>query len=438
MSTPKLSRPTAEAAVAALNECLRDGFSNRGHPSAIQEAARRLEIDQGTLRNRVRCAKTYYGLEPTVVENVLVAHKARKETTDWRAERKNLLERLTQAEDIRSGVLGLMHSPPEPKRFDPPTSAKGERLAETIILPLFDWHWDERVDLGMMDGVNSYNRKIAQARAKRFFTTVFDLATDHWTGPRPARVIVIIGGDMISGENHSELRETNDGTALDSVKDCASAIMGGTDLLLKLGCPVDFIVLPGNHGRVRASERPQAKINAQASFDTLLGDFLELHYRAHPKVSFYSPQSGEACFSVAGWSFVTLHGDRIGTSGGQGGAGAAAPTARGMRKIFSDYAGRGLFVDYSIMGHYHQSMRLEDGFVSGCLVGPNEYPRDRIRPRPRPACQWFLTCHPRWGISQMREIFVGDPGEGSIYAPRKTSDPGTRRFDLPRFGKGEK
>lgn len=67
MPNPPLSREVAEETIRAVEACFADGFRPlgiSGGPSGISEAARRLGLDDGTLRCRLRAAKRVYALEP--------------------------------------------------------------------------------------------------------------------------------------------------------------------------------------------------------------------------------------------------------------------------------------------------------------------------------------------------------------------------------------
>lgn len=330
-----------------------------------------------------------------------------------KGENKELLDRARRAEDLRAGLFGLTEAPPEPVAFRTPEG--GNPSAETIVLFLSDLHWGERVTIEEMDGLNSYNLDIARARLGRYFQTVADLATKHWTGPPPARLILILGGDLISGEIHAELAKTNQAKALPAVKDCASHLAEGVALLRRrLSCPIDILSLAGNHGR--STLKPEAKEAAETSYDTLVSDFLEMMLRKRKDVSFYVPASIDALFPVYGWRMLATHGDRIGSRGGQGFVGPAATAARGLKRIVADYSARGILLDLILIGHFHTAMQLEEGFVNGSLVGPSEYSRDG-RFRPAPAQQLWLTIHPRRRVTTTRWINVGVPSEGAIYAP---------------------
>ena len=165
---------------------------------------------------------------------------------------------------IRQSILGLSEVVPEPPSFIP--AAHGASASEAIILMATDWQWGEVVDLHSMDGVNCYNVEIARRRAERLFKSALELSTTYWTGPPPQRLILILGGDMISGEIHEELAKTNELLSLPALKDVTGYIIAGINLLLdKLDCPIDVIVIPGNHGRT--TRRPESKLYVTTNYD---------------------------------------------------------------------------------------------------------------------------------------------------------------------------
>lgn len=342
----------------------------------------------------------------------------------------DMTDRARRAEDLRAGLFGLTATPPDPVAFRAPDA--GNPQAETIVLFLSDLHWGERISLEAMDGLNSYDLDIARARLGRWVQTVADLATRHWSGPAPARMILILGGDLVSGEIHAELAKTNEAKALPAVKDLAGHLAEGVRLLRqRLDCPIDVVSLAGNHGR--STLKPESKEAAETSYDTLVSDFLEMSLRGRDGIAFYVPSSVDALFSVYGWRVLATHGDRIGSRGGQGFIGPAATAARGMKRISMDYAARGVHLDLILMGHFHTPLHLEEGFVNGCLPGPSEYSRDG-RFRPSPARQLWLTLHPRRGVTSTRWINVGAPAEGALYAPPPPDRELRPRWRVPAVG----
>ena len=168
-------------------------------------------------------------------------------------------------------------------------------------------------------------------------------------------------------------------------------VIVGINLLLdKLECPIDVIIIPGNHGRT--TRRPESKLYVLTNYDSLVGDFVELYYQSSKRKrrpKFYSPASGDALMSLFGWNFLITHGDRIGSRGGTGFGGPIYTIARGFKRLTQDYAARRIQLDYIICGHFHCSYKLDEGYSSGSLVGPSEFSRDR-RMVPHPASQLFL------------------------------------------------
>jgi hypothetical protein len=365
---------------------------------------------------------------PPVSDETLESELLRRRLKAVTAERDALLASAADTYSLRRSVdLG---EPIEPVSFDALPS--NEHARETAILFLSDIHHGETVCLKSMDGVNSFSLDISRRRIKRCFQSAADLLVNHAGGPPPERVILILGGDMVSGDIHLELSKTNEASALPAARDLVAHLIGGIDLLSEqLGCPIDIISIVGNHGR--SSLKPESKGNVLTSYDTLVADFLELHFRNNSRITFYVPSGPDAVFTVYGWRILATHGDRIGSRGGAGFVGCAATAARGFKKLALDFATRGQLVDYILCGHFHTALRLEEGWVNGSLVGPSEFGRD-ARFRPAPATQLLLTLHPSRGVVQERRIQVGDPSEGTIYAPPPSRGDARPRYRVPAVG----
>jgi hypothetical protein len=344
------------------------------------------------------------------------------------AENERLKKDAVARDDFRASVLGLTE-PLEPIAFDAPDP--GDAHGETIIVFLSDFQWGEVVSLASMDGINSFDPTIAIARLQRAFHGIVDLATRHWPGPPPERLILILGGDLISGDIHLELQKTNALSSIPAVRDLVGHLTAGISLLLDtLECPIDIISIPGNHGR--STLKPEGKNAVETSYDTLVADFLELQFAAERRVTFFTPASGDAVFSVYGFQVLATHGDKIGSRGGTGFVGPAATVARGFKKLTAEYGAMGTHLDLILTGHFHVALELEEGLVNASLVGPNEYGR-MFRFRPKPATQLFLSIHPRRFVTQVRRIQVGHEDEGSIYAPPRVR-PERPRYRVPAIG----
>jgi hypothetical protein len=391
----------------------------------VKQAARALGVSYSSFRSRLLEAQKLELLSK-VPPDQLVERRLRDQVASLARQRDEAVRRAVAAEDIRAAVFGLVDPPPAPVSFS--ETEHHDKKGETVIAVLSDLHWGERVDIAAMDGLNAYDTNIARARLARAFNGIASLSTEHWSGPPPERLIVILGGDLISGDLH-ELPKTNDAKSIPAVRDLVPHLVAGFDLLKeRLDCPIDIISLAGNHGRT--TFKPESKEAAINSYDTLVSDFIEMHYKNDPRVTVFVPASVDALFSVYGYRFLATHGDRIGSRGGAGHIGPAATAARGFKRIVADYAARGVLLDTILICHFHTPLQLEEGYVNGSLVGPSEYSRDG-RFRPHPAQQLYLSVHPRRGVTQARWIKVGVPEEGSLYEPPPSDRPLRPRYRVP-------
>lgn len=380
------------------------------------EAAQMLGMPINTFRSAYSDAIGRFG-DGDATKDPIEERRSRSRETMLRSRLDDLEKQAAADRTIREAVFGLAQRPLEPPSWNPQPT-KGHKR-ESIILFLSDIHMGEVVSLSAMGGRNSYNMKIACTRLERYFQNVAKLGTEHWTGPPPDSIYLVLGGDLVSGEIHEELAKTNDLQAIPAVRILAEAIAAGLLLLRQTfpSIPIQVLSVPGNHGR--NTKKPEAKLFAINSYDVLVGLLLEwwATTKGLKGVTFSAPHSGDALVSIHGWNVLFTHGDRIGSRGGSGFVGPAATAARGMQKVVQDYLAEGRVIDVIVMGHFHTPLELEYGFVNSSLVGPSEYSRSG-RMRSHPSSQWMLTVHPTYGIARRWKIQCGDKSEGSIYAGR--------------------
>ena len=334
-----------------------------------------------------------------------------KERAKEAAERLRQFEqRLVKAEDIRGELMGL--GAPVVSKLNPDrTRHKGRR---SVILHISDIQYGEVIDFEAMDGVNSYNTKIANQRIARYFQKVHRFLTELWQGERAEEVIILLNGDMISGALHHELDRTDDLRPMAAAKAVAEQLIGGIQMLVAEGFPIRVINTPGNHGRMTL--KPESKDHVLQNYDTLVGWFIEMAFAANPGVTVSYSKSIDAQFSVFAFPMLATHGDRIGSRGGQGFLGATATILRGHFKIMADYAARGVHLYKVFTGHFHTPAVTTVGYANNTMAGPSEYSRDG-RMSITPASQDYFVVHEDHGVIEHRQIMVGAPEEGSSHAP---------------------
>lgn len=374
-----------EAAGYLISELAKDGTSDKTWASRIDACKQRLKLTEpegfqkGQVPLDVRQKQRY---EDKIKEQAV--------------EVRNLARQLNAVEDFRAQLFGLVSQPVEP----PTWLLKPQRATGGPGTPLLftsDFQWGEVIRSNELDGINAFDRHIASRRYKSIIEKTVMLAFEHMVKPKYDGLVYLRGGDMISGEIHEELAETNDLLAIPAVKDLVEHEAAGIDALLTKFGRLHLINVPGNHGRVK--KKPQSKGYVENNFDTLTAWWLESLFKKEKKyITFQTPASGDAMFMLYGMRCLLTHGDRIGSRGGEGFIGAVATITRGMKKVADYYASLGLPIDLQFIGHFHTAMELEYGFANGSLPGYSQYARD-LRMRPQPPKQWFLFAHPDHGIT---------------------------------------
>lgn len=276
---------------------------------------------------------------------------------------------------------------------------KADKVA-TLVTILSDCHFDEVVNPAEIDGRNAYNRRIAELRLERYFTGVIHLAQDYLTGMTYDGVVLMLGGDLISGDIHEELQDTNDAQTLDTVLFWSGRIAAGIELLADTYGRVHVPVVVGNHGR--RSRKPRAKGRARDNFDWMIGQLVARHFHADPRVTFQIPDGTDALVRIHDTTLLLTHGDQV--SGGGGIGGIWPPIMRMIAKKRTRHQ-----FDAVVMGHWHQLLMAPSAgvIVNGSLKGEDEYAAV-MNFAPERAQQALFTVAPGRGVTFSAPVFCDD------------------------------
>jgi hypothetical protein len=122
------------------------------------------------------------------------------------------LDELERALSVVDQVDGLTVQPPVWL-----APAKPKSHAATLVVMLSDTHFDEVVNPEEMEGLNAYNREIAMMRLEKWTQNVIKMARHYLAGVEYDGVVLILGGDIFSGDIHEELALTNEDTMIGSL-----------------------------------------------------------------------------------------------------------------------------------------------------------------------------------------------------------------------------
>ena len=275
---------------------------------------------------------------------------------------------------------------------------------QSAIAPLCDTHIGEYVDIEQMSGLNSYNLRIFNERLYGWASTILELV--HWRRSYAHVPVLYVPmlGDMISGDIHEELVETNEMAAMMQMINGAHLI---SQALAKLAPSFEKIIVPcvvGNHGRMK--KKPPSK-NRYLSWDYMMYQHMAHFTRNFDNIEFIIPKSFMHKFTVENREILMMHGDSI--RGALGipyyGIARAISALRGVfqfrntedRRKRQEEEGKltleevlklsGAF-DSMMIGHFHTQNELDavtgEVFVCGCMKGGDDYALGRLHTISRP------------------------------------------------------
>lgn len=328
------------------------------------------------------------------------------------------------AESIRQTIYGLATNTPDPPKWLGNAHTSG--VPGTPMMIWSDWHWGEVVKPGEVGGLNEFNSQIAAERLTRLVDHSIGLIRPIVPKSKQDGIVICLGGDMITGEIHDELTDTNDGYVQQSLLDLQEKLISAITRMADEFGRVFIPCVVGNHGRM--TMKPRMKGRVYTSFEWNLYCQLEMYFKARKdtRVSFYIPGETDAYFTVNGHRFLLTHGDSLGVRGGDGIIGAIGPIMRGSFKVGRSEAEIGRNFDTILMGHWHQYISTRGIIVNNCLKGYDEYARLGLRAPATPASQALWFVHRKWGVNHQSEVFVQDPFR------QATSDAWVAVFDKNR------
>lgn len=342
-----------------------------------------------------------------LTENEAIARDLRIEKT----ERKRAQQELVRVQDeltlMETALTEAKHLVRQPDWLRP-SRKKGEPKRATLIAVLSDVHAGERVEAEEMQGFNAFNLDIAEYRLHRFFEKTIKLSRDYIAGVRFDGIVLALGGDMVSGDIHEELQQTNELSTFDTIMWLAPRLLAGVSMFAEEFPNVHVVSVPGNHGR--DSKVPRYKGRSAHNADTMLSRIVAFK-GVGDKVTFDIPDSFDTDFKVYGFGFSLEHGDNMRFSGTSE-IGAFGPVKRGTLRKSRQRQSEGRPMDYNLVGHFHQLIPAasQGVIMNGSLKGYDEYARG-WKFTPEPPQQALLVCAPEYGITQDVAIKVGKRSE---------------------------
>lgn len=302
---------------------------------------------------------------------------------------------------VKQEIIKVSEATVQPPQWLSKVPSNSTHTAGVPTLFASDWHWGEMVSASEIGGVNEYNLKIGQERARTFITVAIDLLRNHIKGGKYPGVVFILGGDMLSGDIHEELQQTNEIETMPALLNLLGVLSWSITALADEFGKVFVPCVTGNHGRT--SRKPRAKRRNHTNYDWLLYQLLSARFQGDSRVTFLIPEGPDAYYRIYNTRYLLTHGDQF--RGGDGMIGALGPISRGDKKKRSRNVQTDKSFDVMLLGHWHQYIHLGRFIVNGTLKGYDEY-ADQNNFDVEPAQQAMWITHPDRGITFRMPIFV--------------------------------
>ena len=186
---------------------------------------------------------------------------------------------------------------------------QSEGTEHRAVALLSDLHVGEVVSAAETNHLSEYNTEIFKERMQLWTEKVVELVGIRRNSLTLPSLNIFLLGDVVSGDIHEELSNTNDGSIIDQVVVATHEIAKSLITLASHFEHIEVSGVAGNHGRLK--KVPYFKLKQRMSWDTLIYQMLALVTKNQPNISYHIPASFWTVRDVLGTRFLLLHGDGI-------------------------------------------------------------------------------------------------------------------------------
>jgi len=276
--------------------------------------------------------------------------------------------------------------------------SEGKPSESTAIILCSDLHYEETVDPRTVDGLNEYNITIAKERFHKVFQNGLKLIEMCRSKSNIKKLVLWLGGDLISGYIHEELVENNAMSPIEASIDVYKLCVSAIDFLIEAGDFNEIVIVTsvGNHSRT--TEKIRISTCVENNYEWLIYNFLSSHYEKSDIIKFKLSRGYFNYLDIYDYTVRFHHGNFIRYSGGVGGI--SIP----INKAIAQW-NQGKYADLDVFGHWHQRLSSKNFIVNGSIIGYGPYSLSIKAAFEKPQQSFFLV-HPIWGKTVEAPIFV--------------------------------
>lgn len=287
------------------------------------------------------------------------AIRHQKTVADFEVERKKLLSTISEKEAQLEAALGISGSKPVASKI---TLSKDNDGEATFVAVASDWHVEETVESKTVNGLNEFNLDIASQRIEKFWKSIARMAAIQRAGSKIDRLVLVLGGDLMTGYIHEELVENNGLSPTQTVLWLQDQIASGVNFLSKHFGEIVIPCVWGNHSRT--TRKPRHATGAANSYEWMLYKTMAKHLSGN--AVWHVSDGYHLLLDLYGKTLRIHHGDGLQYQGGIGGL--TIPVEKSIASW-----NKGVPADLDIFGHWHQSQQNPKWVCNGSLIRFNAY-----------------------------------------------------------------
>ena len=295
-----------------------------------------------------------------LAEESSTLRRAKQKVSDANKAQKAYLDQIDNLTRERDAALSVTAAKGSQTIFKVNPSKRGREA--TAVALASDWHCEEQVRPGQVGGMNEFNLDIFAERAGWFFRNLAELVKKERQAVAIPKLVLWLGGDLISGSIHDDLMEGNALGPIDAAILIKATVAGGIEYLQQELAPIQ-IVIPcssGNHGRITKKRRIATE---QAnSLEYMIYASLRDQFKGKKDVTFVLPQGYHTYLDIYGFKARFHHGHAMRYAGGVGGITIPVNKKIAMWNRLRQ-------VDYDFFGHFHNHLDGGHWVCNGSLIG---------------------------------------------------------------------
>lgn len=279
---------------------------------------------------------------------------------------------------IREGVkaLPLMASPP-PYLPAPP----GTREYEALLM-LSDMQIGQYTRADETGGLVEYSTEIFYERMANLESQLVRRISEMRRAYIIRKLFIAGLGDFVENETIFKGQKSQiDSPVMDQFLNASAAISEFIYRLLALFEDIEFVGVPGNHGRIG----DKGEANLFTNWDILLYEFIKARLGAQPRISIEVPRSWWIIKQIRNSRFLLTHGDNIKAWNAIPYYGFDRADARQTMLMQS----KGLQYDYWLTAHHHNSAAIDRPFgeriINGAFPGGSVFSAHQLNTASQPA-----------------------------------------------------